>query len=108
MSLRARLRTLARIEVRHTRDDGFVVSMWRRALHQSCHPDRDAALDLTMTWCRACWADDVEVELAEYDLYGTLRWSVRELRSLDDLRRYVDRLRDVRERAEAAAREAAA
>ena len=106
MTLRTRLRTLARIEVRHTRDDGYVVSMWCRALVQSCHPERDAAIDVAMTWCRECWSAGAEVELAEYDLYGALRWSARALRSVDDLRRYVDRLQDVRIRAAAAAREA--
>ena len=100
--------TLARIEVRHTRGDGWVTSMWRRGLSQECRPDRDAAIDVAMAWCQECWSQGAEVEVAEYDLYGTLRWSVRELRSLTDLQRYVGRLRDVRIRAEVAAREAAA
>ena len=99
---------LARIEIRHTRDDGGVTSMWRRALLQECRPDRHGALDVAMRWCLDCWAEDVEVEVAEYDLYGALRWSARGLRSLTDLQRHVERLRDIRHRAEVAAREAAA
>ena len=99
---------LARIEVRHTSLDGWVASLWRRGLRQSCHPDRDAAIDAAMAWCRECWADDTEVEVAEYAPDGTLRWSARGLRSVDDLRRIVARLRDVRERAEAGAARASA
>ncbi|MCY4431151.1 MAG: hypothetical protein OXC11_12270 [Rhodospirillales bacterium] len=76
--------------------------MWSRGLRQSRRPDRDAAIDTAMTWCRECWADGVEVEVAEYDLYGTLRWSARGLRCLTDLQRYVERLQDVRVRAEVA------
>ena len=99
---------LARIEIRHTRDDGYVASMWRGALLQECRPDRYGAIDAATRWCLDCWAEGIDVELAEYDIDGALRWSARGLRSVGDLQRHVAGLQAVRVRAEAAARESAA
>ena len=76
----------ARIEIRPTTNDGWVVTMLNIGLRQRSLPDHDDAVRVAMAWCVESWTHDVDVEIAEYDHGQRVRWQAEELRSLNDLR----------------------
>lgn len=76
----------ARIEIRPTTEDGWVVTMLNIGLRQRNLLDHDGAVRIAMAWCVESWAHGVDVDIAEYDHGQRVRWQAQELRALDDLR----------------------
>lgn len=87
--------TPARIEIRHVRNGEFVATILDAGLRQATFAYRDDAIYAAMQWCVDLWSRGREVGIAEYGPHPlSPRWSAEGLRSLDDLRDYVEGVRD--------------